>query len=213
MRNGTSGPLDDDWPGPPPRVTVLCRYPATRCGNLVSHMHPETKMCQLHLLYVYGLIHEDVEAENERTRLRIASHEAFLEKRAEKAWRRYEERQVANPGTIYYLRIGSEYKIGWTKNLYNRLRQYPPTAELLATEPGSREDERSLHLRFAPYRVAGREWYRKASAISRHIKAVAEVHGAHDPRDPIRLNPRTPQEKQADSMRWIGKGNGQASSW
>lgn len=58
----------------------------------------------------------------------------------------------ANPfreGTIYYLLIDGRVKIGWTGDLRTRLQSYPPGVTVLATEPGTLEDEQERLARFA----------------------------------------------------------------
>lgn len=62
-------------------------------------------------------------------------------------------------GWIYYLRLGDRIKIGHTTNLRQRLAAYPPDSQLLAVEPGSRQDEAALHQLYQSYCVGGREWY------------------------------------------------------
>lgn len=85
--------------------------------------------------------------------------------------RRAEARKQA--GTIYYVRVDEKIKVGWTGgNVYDRLKAYPPHAQLITTHPGTRADERDLHRSFAPSRASGREWYYATAELLAHINGV-----------------------------------------
>lgn len=84
-------------------------------------------------------------------------------------------------GTVYYLRVGSYIKIGWSANLEKRMRSYPPDTILLATEPGTRKDEHRRHKMFAAHRTHGREWYAMVPSLMHHIEQTAARHGQPDP--------------------------------
>ena len=71
---------------------------------------------------------------------------------------------------VYYLRFGDRVKIGYTTNLPARLRTLPHD-EVLATEPGSIQDERARHAAFADLRVTG-EWFRFEEPLVSHIAAL-----------------------------------------
>ncbi|UYM26638.1 hypothetical protein SEA_BAUER_89 [Arthrobacter phage Bauer] len=78
------------------------------------------------------------------------------------------------PGTVYYLQIGDHIKIGYTTDLDVRLAAYPPMAKLLATHPGTRQTEASMHQRFAVHLADRREWFRASPEIESHIQTVRE---------------------------------------
>ncbi|MGZ6852485.1 MAG: GIY-YIG nuclease family protein [Mycobacteriaceae bacterium] len=84
------------------------------------------------------------------------------------------------PGSVYYLRSGGYIKIGWASNLTKRMRSYPPDSVLLATEPGTLQDEARQHKRFAAHRTHGREWYAMVPALMQHIDRVRAEHGEPD---------------------------------
>ena len=88
--------------------------------------------------------------------------------------------RMTKPGTIYYLRMDSLVKIGYSSNMAGRLRQYPPNAELLACHPGTRETERDMHNKFAPQLAKGREWFTPSDALNRHIAEVRESFPQHE---------------------------------
>lgn len=60
-------------------------------------------------------------------------------------------------GLVYFIRRGDDVKIGWTRNIKERLVGLKGDA-LLHTEPGTREDERRMHAAFAHYAIGG-EWF------------------------------------------------------
>ena len=81
------------------------------------------------------------------------------------------------PGWVYFLQSGGHIKIGWTSNLEQRMRAYPPGSQLLAVQPGTRRDEAATHRRFAVHRTHGREWYPLAADLVRYIATVTAEHG------------------------------------
>lgn len=80
-------------------------------------------------------------------------------------------------GLVYYMRINQQIKIGYTTNLTQRSRAYPPGTELLAVEPGTKETERERHIKFSRFRKRGREWFVEAPELTEHMSALAEQFG------------------------------------
>lgn len=88
-------------------------------------------------------------------------------------------REAADPeatGHVYYMRINGRIKIGYTANLRQRSRNYPPGTELLAIEPGTRELEKRRHDRFSRSLAEGREWFHESPALAEHIEQVSLAH-------------------------------------
>lgn len=79
---------------------------------------------------------------------------------------------------VYFVMIDGLVKIGYTSDLTARLRTYPPTAQLLATEPGGRERERTLHAEFGEYLSAGREWFTPGPRLRGYIEALPTYEAA-----------------------------------
>jgi hypothetical protein len=75
-------------------------------------------------------------------------------------------------GLVYYLRVGSLIKIGYSAKFGARMNSYPPNAELLGQHAGTRADEEALHARFAAHRAQRREWYHPAPELMTHIERV-----------------------------------------
>lgn len=78
------------------------------------------------------------------------------------------------PGVIYYIRMGDLVKIGYTADLRQRVRAYPPHAELLAAHPGTLETERQIHHKFLMHLSKGREWFESHDVLTAHIEEVCE---------------------------------------
>lgn len=89
-------------------------------------------------------------------------------------------REAADPdstGHVYYMRINGRIKIGYTANLRQRSRNYPPGTELLAIEPGTRELEKRRHEQFSRSLAQGREWFAESEDLTKHIAETAAKHG------------------------------------
>lgn len=85
-------------------------------------------------------------------------------------------RVAADPGAdgwVYYMRINGHIKIGYTANLRQRSRNYPPGTELLAVEPGTRDLEKQRHGQFSRSLAQGREWFAESDALTAHIEKLA----------------------------------------
>lgn len=112
------------------------------CLNDSSDEH-DISLCKNHLLLAWSLIQEDLNAAAPQP----VAHKAEMELMRGQFG---ESDKPERPGTIYFLQIETYIKIGYTKNLYRRIRQYPPNAVLLAQHDGTPEDEKSLHQVVSP---------------------------------------------------------------
>lgn len=86
------------------------------------------------------------------------------------------------PGTIYVVAAGAAIKIGFTRRgAAERIRTLQTTApqrlELVRAFPGTVEDERALHARFAAYREQG-EWFRREGEVAEWLTSPLPVHPA-----------------------------------
>lgn len=77
-------------------------------------------------------------------------------------------------GWIYFLALDDKIKAGWTSDLAQRLKGYPPHAEVLVRYAGTRADERDLHRTLRQSRVAGREWYAKTPQVMAYIDDIRQ---------------------------------------
>lgn len=89
-------------------------------------------------------------------------------------------KQTTTDGTIYALLNGYNVKVGWTANLERRLREYPPSSQLLVAYPGTRKDETALKRRFAHIVTHGSEWFPYAPQITEWVDRMVAEHGAPD---------------------------------
>jgi hypothetical protein len=86
-------------------------------------------------------------------------------------------RLARRDGEIYFVQIGDLIKVGWTRDLFPRLKHYGASAVLLAHYPATRDDETYLHRNLKPARAKGREWYHDAPAVRRYINEAVEKYG------------------------------------
>lgn len=119
------------------------------------------------------LAQQSVQGELDRLRVENARLHAAAEKPAKARARRDSDAA----GTIYFLRSGAYFKIGWTSDLGQRMKGYPPDTQLLASQPGTKKDERAIHRRFSHLLGRGREWFVMAPEIEDHIARVVAEHG------------------------------------
>lgn len=76
---------------------------------------------------------------------------------------------------VYYVRVGKYIKIGTAIRLDERLKCYPPDAELLATEPGHYQTEARRLTEFHEYLAARREWFLPGKRLMAHIEGLRGV--------------------------------------
>ncbi|MCW2785230.1 MAG: hypothetical protein JWP74_1747 [Marmoricola sp.] len=94
-----------------------------------------------------------------------------MDSRRERADKRAAKR---GPGVIYYVLVGNLLKIGYSQSLQARLRTYPPSRKLLATEPGTFALESQRHAQFAHLLDSGREWFRFEGDLVEHVKTIRD---------------------------------------
>lgn len=80
-------------------------------------------------------------------------------------------------GDIYFIRLNGLVKVGWTRDICQRLKSYGASVELLALYPASRDDETNLHRQLTPARARGREWYEDGPIIQLFIDKALEQFG------------------------------------
>ena len=75
---------------------------------------------------------------------------------------------------VYFIRNGDKVKIGTTVNLTRRMSgmSLSPDAQLLATQPGSYDEEAALHQRFAADRIGRTEWFSLSLQIQAYIEPL-----------------------------------------
>lgn len=95
--------------------------------------------------------------------------------------RQHEEDKVdrlsSQDGDIYFIRLGELIKVGWTRDLWGRLKSYGASAVLLASYPATRTDETNLHRQLSPARAKGREWYEDGPIVAKFIDDALARYG------------------------------------
>jgi hypothetical protein len=81
-------------------------------------------------------------------------------------------------GWIYFIQRGAALKVGWARNPNKRLNELqvgsPWRLSLIGVVPGSQEDEKKLHRRFAAARISG-EWFRRRDIIGEVRRLISEL--------------------------------------
>lgn len=113
---------------------------------------------------------------------------------AERDRREQAEEQAAfmarENGEIYFVRLGDLVKVGWTRDLWSRLKSYGASAELLVSYPGTRQDETTLHRQLTPARAKGREWYEDGAIIAHFIDEALAKYGPPEQFDGMWTKPK-----------------------
>jgi hypothetical protein len=89
-----------------------------------------------------------------------------------------EQRRRQTKPVVYYIQVGDLIKIGYTIDLRLRVRAYPPSRKVLATEPGTPALEATRHGQFKDCRAHGREWFHHDPALLTHINRLRSESGA-----------------------------------
>lgn len=83
-----------------------------------------------------------------------------------------ERERNTKPGTVYFARCGDLIKIGYTTRLRQRMRDVGAD-EVLATMPGTINDEKALHMRFGSCWVHG-EYFEPKPELVDYIAKVQQ---------------------------------------
>lgn len=199
---------------------LRCAWPG--CWDRIW-MDRRLEVCETHANEVFNAMGSEI---HERVKARAAQHREtqlwHLERQvaalkaqlaaAEVVKAKTERAKAQGPkvGTIYYLRSGANIKIGWTGDLRQRMRGYPPDTTILATEPGTRADETRLKRMFKVHLTHGNEWFAMVPSLTHHIAQVKAKHGEPDPSITFAAQPVTiPQRREPQYIGGKHRGNGQ----
>lgn len=86
-------------------------------------------------------------------------------------------RKAMKHGDIYFIRLNDLIKVGWTRDLWSRVKAYGASAQLLVAYPGTRDDETTLHRQLRPALAKGREWYEDGSILAHFIDEALAKYG------------------------------------
>jgi hypothetical protein len=94
---------------------------------------------------------------------------------------------------VYYVRLGTHVKIGYSANLVGRLHALrAEPSDVLAIEPGGRTVEDARHQQFNHLRIRAKwENFTEAPDLVRHMDALREEHGIPDWLTPPRRHRRS----------------------
>jgi hypothetical protein len=142
------------------------------CTKTAYHLAP-VALCFNHAFTVYLSIHGEISSNLKRVHdeMAIAEMGPTLQGVATKA--AYEEQSQ-----VYYVRIGDYIKIGFTRNMTERLKSLRVDAsDVMATEPGGRDKERERHEQFADIRRGRKENFERTPELLTHIAKVRRENG------------------------------------
>lgn len=171
------------------RASNYCAYP--ECSDYA--LYDGTPLCREHAALVWHIF---------ETREPALHHEQAREQfKAVQVERKQVEAKAAETrrltaqraGYVYYVEVGDRIKIGFTENVANRMRAYPPTSTLLAAHPGTPAMEKEMHSKFRVHLAEGREWFKHSPELTAHIEAVAKqfpLELRFTPNKPTRPAPR-----------------------
>lgn len=104
-------------------------------------------------------------------------NERVAEREMVDADERKRHRKAMKHGDIYFIRLNDLVKVGWTRDLWGRVKSYGASAQLLVAYPGTRDDETNLHRQLRPALAKGREWYEDGSIIGHFIDEALAKYG------------------------------------
>lgn len=110
-----------------------------------------------------------------KTSTLLAEHKEARRKEQATTFRREWLERTA--GDIYFVRLNGLIKVGWSRDVADRLRAYGPDVEVLCIYPGSRDDETHLHRQLRPVLARGREWYDDCPIIADYVTRAIAEHG------------------------------------
>jgi hypothetical protein len=124
--------------------------------------------------------------------------------------RKREQREAKGDGVsggkVYFIRCGDSIKIGFSKNPWSRLSSLktgsPGNPQLLGYMPGSLDDERAAHEKFAHLRE-NREWFRAEPDLLDFIATVATTC----PGQSSDYEPELPQGREGKGRTGQGRGS------
>lgn len=159
----------------------ICLVPECGRFSIASPMlwPDDIPVCAFHGVTIWNQI--------ERSRHRTDVHsalETLSEQRIErKAVLAAEEAEAhkdwlkSQDGEIYFIRLNHLVKVGWTRDLESRLKNYGASAELIVHYPARRSDETQLHRQLRPALAKGREWYRDCDIIQMFASNALATYG------------------------------------
>lgn len=151
-------------------------------------------LCLAHLSVAFNQLNADPDHQ-----LVVDAVALVIERKATKVDEDAEARRKAHlartDGHIYAVRHNGLIKVGWSRDVHQRIHSYGPDVQVLCIYKGTRDDETNLHRQLKPARARGREWYEDGPILADFIAKAVEQHGEPEARDywsrPTAPTPRT----------------------
>lgn len=134
-------------------------------------------ICMGCALEVYDVLRAAVYIPEMTPRARMNAWKEFHRERSVRETKEQFKRGSDDPGWVYYIAQGDLIKIGYAKDVTQRMKAYGPTAELLAVHPGTLALEKQMHTKFKGALERGREWFRPEDDLTAHIESIRERFG------------------------------------
>lgn len=153
--------------------------------------HYAIPLCRVHLMTARDQAGNYIEKERDFA-LAVATQVSMYRqgRSAEEDAKAQAEFMADRNGDIYFIRIGDLIKVGWTRDMWSRLKSYGASAELLVCYPGTRDDETNLHRQLTPARVRGREWYEDGPIINGFLEDALRLYGPPQSFDGLWTEPK-----------------------
>lgn len=164
-------------------------------------------VCARHMFEIYDYVKQSDLDEPREVAIQRNRRQRAADERSRRAWlkqQKLRESRGSQPGWIYYLHIDGKIKIGYTTDIVQRMRQYPPGSPLAGVHPGTPELEKRLHRQFAGSLAQGREWFNPTPDLLEHCEQVVKEYG--DPKK-FEYQARDPHaQRQFTAVRgWSGR--------
>lgn len=145
------------------------RRPKCPISGCIFLIPDDQLVCHPHALQIWERV--------QTAHLESAGSAITTESADERAARQAEDRKrrtqtSLTPGRIYFLALDDKIKVGWTANMEQRMKSYPPHSRLIVACDGTRADERDLHRTLRTSLIAGREWYERTPHVMTTIREV-----------------------------------------
>lgn len=151
------------------------------CGGTPYLPQPENDhktwlpLCVDHTIVAYN--HGNIDQDNP---VITAAHDRHIERRRAAADETKKQKLANTNGHIYVVRLNGLIKVGWSRDVHERLRSYGPDVEIIAAYQGTRDDETLLHRQLRPALAKGREWYEDGKILQDFIADTITRYGHHD---------------------------------
>ncbi len=177
--------------------TQWCIWPG--CGRFKQY---ELMVCKDHRQFIIDYIDPPTRRMNEQIEALRRQKEANVAA-VERGEKIAKDARVGVGGYVYFVRVDDLIKIGYSTQPYQRLRAYPPNAEVLGVFPGTKKLERDLHGRFRFALRKGREWFRVADEILEYVNEMVAHYGPPDKALTDRYQDPGPRQK-VGTRNWRG---------